>query len=45
VLVFGVAIGIIAMCYGDGKNSKFLKGYSLKACKYLWDDKEVTKKQ
>lgn len=42
-------MGIIAMCYGDGKNPKTLRGFSLKVCKYLWDenheDSSKTKQQ
>jgi hypothetical protein len=37
-------MGIIAMCYGDGSNPKTVKGFTLKACKGLWDDKNVDKK-
>eukprot|EP00347_Sterkiella_histriomuscorum_P000202 403376789 len=43
-LCFAVAMGMIAMCYSEGKNSFTLRGFTAKACKYLWTDTQSQNK-
>ena len=37
-IIFSLAMGIIAACYGNGSNPKTIKGFTLKACNKLWGD-------
>ena len=43
VVIFSLSMGLIAMCYGDGSKPLVLRGFTLKACKSLWDDTPVKK--
>ena len=35
--MFALAMGIIAMCFNDGKNPKTIRGITLKTCKSFWE--------
>ena len=43
IVVFALSMGVIAMCYGDGSKPLVLRGFTLKACKSLWDDTPIKK--
>ncbi|CDW78917.1 UNKNOWN [Stylonychia lemnae] len=44
-ILFALAIGMLAMSYGEGKNTKTLRGFSYKACNYMWNDLDKLQKQ
>eukprot|EP00347_Sterkiella_histriomuscorum_P018979 403343432 len=39
--LFSFAVGIIAMSYNEGINTKTLRGFSQKACKYIWSETSI----
>ncbi|CDW77844.1 UNKNOWN [Stylonychia lemnae] len=38
VLLFAIAMGMLGMCFNEGKNSFTLRGFTAKICKYLWTE-------